>query len=333
MLIYEGGDVCFEKRKRMKQRKEENVIIYLETTIPSVSSCRLVYIPMEQEGIPVRATSSQRTVYNLDQLIQSYSSLDEEQVEIDKKMKRMIVPSVDKLYREPSVFNSFPLPIGFIFQPFVLGSRDCLQVNHSPVRCARCKVIASNISTVESNGNWKCAFCATVSSSPYNNQYINKNKKIDIKEEYGELNANVDTVEFAMDSDNTPSLYSPSSSSRAVLFLIDKSLSSIQFNQIRESLSTILDDPLCEDYYIGLIVFGDVVEIYELEGCVGTADVYSGTHLPSPSDEAYIRRHELFGSDRQVENDDLYSSYLSPLRGHEQHVLDILSTFTTKEEK
>ena len=288
---------------------------------------------MEPEEIPVREKSSQRTVYNLDQLIQSYSSLDEEQAEIDKKMKRMVVPSVDMLYREPSVFNSFPLPIGFIFQPFVLESRDCLQVNHSPVRCARCKAIASNLSEVESNGNWKCAFCTTVSSSSYNNHYINKNKNMNIREEYGELNPNVHTVEFVVDNDKTPSLYSPSSNNRAILFLIDKSLSSTQFNQIRESLSVILEDPLCEEYYIGLIVFGDVVEIYELEGHVGTADVYSGTHLPSPSDEAYIRRHELLGSDRQVENDGLYSSYLSPLRGHEQHVLDILSTFTTKEEK
>lgn len=288
---------------------------------------------MEKEETPVQAKSSQRTVYNLDQLIQSYSSLDEEQAEIDKKMKQMIVPSVDVLYQEPSVFNSFPLPMGFIFQPFVLGSGDCLQVDHSPVRCVRCKAIASNLSEVESNGNWKCAFCSTVSSSSYNNQYININKKMDIREEYRELNANVHTVEFVTDSDKTPSLCSPSSHSRSILFLIDKSLSSTQFNQIRESLSVILEDPLCEDYYIGLIVFGDVVEIYELEGQVGTADVYSGTHLPSPSDEAYIRRHELLGSDRQVENDDLYSSYLSPLRGHEQHVLDILSTFTTKEEK
>lgn len=287
---------------------------------------------MQEELLRSQEKTSQRTVLSIDQLIQAYSSMDEEQEEIEKKANWMIIPSAESLYRESSVFGMFPLPVGFIFQPFAVESGDCLQVHHPPVRCARCKAVASNLSKVEDHGNWRCAFCTTVSSGPYNNQYININRQINLREEFAELNSEVNTVEFTVDGEMDPSLHSPSSNHRAVIFLIDKSLSAEQFQHIRESLSVIFNDPLCEDYSIGFIVFGDVIEIYELEGRVGEADVYSGTHLPSASDEAYIRRHELLGSDRQFDQEDFYSSYLSPLHDHQQHVLDILATFTMKEE-
>ena len=49
--------------------------------------------------------------------------------------------------------------------------------------------------------------------------------------------------------------------------------------------------------------------------------------------EAYIRRHERLGSDRLADSSLKYASYLCPLRGHESHLLELISTFTSKDDK
>ena len=63
--------------------------------------------------------------------------------------------------------------------------------------------------------------------------------------------------------------------------MIDKSLTTKQFLHIQNSLSVVFSSPSLSHYYIGLIVFGEVIEIYELGGQIGEADVYPGSHLPS----------------------------------------------------
>ena len=235
---------------------------------------------MQEETVRSNGIAPHRTVYNVDTLLNAFSSLDEEQQEIGEKKNWMIVPSVECLLSDSTIFNDFPLPIGFIFQPFVALPRGCLRKEQSPIRCDCCEAISSNLSKVESNGNWKCAFCETINASP---EYVDKNKSVDLKSVYPEWNSETTTVEYQTMASDVNALYSPVSETRALLFLIDKSLSASHFVHLRESLDFFLNDTSFSDLYVGLIVFGDVIEIYELEGRVGEADVYSGSHLPSAS--------------------------------------------------
>lgn len=235
---------------------------------------------MREEHVRPSGKAAHRTVYNVDKLLNAYSSLDEEQQEIEKKKNWMIVPSVECLVSDSTIFNDFPLPIGFIFQPFVVETRGCLQKEQHPIRCDHCEAISSNLSEVESNGNWKCAFCKTINSSP---EYVDRNKSLDMRSVHPEWSSESKTVEYLTTSSDVNTLYSPVSEARALLFLLDKSLTASQFEHLQDSLSIILNDCSVSDFYIGLIVFGDVIEIYELEGRVGEADVYSGSHLPSSS--------------------------------------------------
>lgn len=223
----------------------------------------------------------QQSLYNMDSLIDVSSSMDEEQLEIEKKQNCMIVSSVDCLYSDPTLFDSFPLPIGLIVHPFLHNSDSTVHVTSKPVRCENCGVVASKLSEVESNGCWKCTFCSSISSEPYKGEYINKNKQINILECHPELSEDAETVEFGTCSEDENTLYSPTLDTHAIIFVIDKSLTTKQFLHIQNSLSVVFSSPSLSHYYIGLIVFGEVIEIYELGGQIGEADVYPGSHLPS----------------------------------------------------
>lgn len=222
-----------------------------------------------------------QSLYNVDNLINVSSSMDEEQQEMEKKQNCMIVSSIDCLFSDPILFDSFPLPIGIIVHPFSHDSEKALHIETAPVRCANCGVIASNLSDVESNGCWRCTFCSSISSEPYNGEYTIRGKEINIQERYPELSKEADTVEYRNSSQEDNILYSPTLDARAIIFVIDKSLTTKQFLHIQNSLSVVFSSPSLSHYYIGLIVFGDVIEIYELGGQIGEADVYSGSHLPS----------------------------------------------------
>ena len=223
----------------------------------------------------------QQSLYNMDSLIDVSSSMDEEHLEIEKKQNCMIVSSVDCLYSDPTLFDSFPLPIGLIVHPFLHNSDSTIHIKSKPVRCENCGVVASKLSEVESNGCWKCTFCSSISSEPYKGEYINKNKQINILECYPELSEDAETVEFGTCSEDENTLYSPTLDTHAIIFVIDKSLTTKQFLHIQNSLSVVFSSPSLSHYYIGLIVFGEVIEIYELGGQIGEADVYPGSHLPS----------------------------------------------------
>ena len=222
-----------------------------------------------------------QSLYNVDNLINVSSSMDEEQQEMEKKQNCMIVSSIDCLFSDPILFDSFPLPIGVIVHPFSHDSEKALHIETAPVRCTNCGAIASNLSDVESNGCWRCTFCSSISSEPYNGEYTIGGKEINIQERYPELSKEADTVEYRNTLQEDNILYSPTLDTRAIIFVIDKSLTTKQFLHIQNSLSVVFSSPSFSHYYIGLIVFGDVIEIYELGGQIGEADVYSGSHLPS----------------------------------------------------
>ena len=93
---------------------------------------------MKEESVWSNGKAPHRTVYNVDSLLNAFSSLDEEQQEIGEKKNRMIVPSVECLLSDSTIFNDFPLPVGFIFQPFVVLPRGCLRKEQHPIRCDRC---------------------------------------------------------------------------------------------------------------------------------------------------------------------------------------------------
>ena len=219
--------------------------------------------------------------YNMDSLLSVYSTMDEEQREIEKKQKNMIVPSINFLYNDSSIFDHFPLPIGVMIQPFEYNSLQMLRIDQEPVRCEYCDAIASYISEFETNGSWRCSFCKTKSTTPYNNEVFDRNKRLESTEEYRELSKNSGTVEYLNGMGEFNYEYTARSDIKAVIFLIDKSLSSRHIRNIQESLSIILRNPSFSNYYIGLIVFGEVIEIYEMGGPIGEADVFSASQLPT----------------------------------------------------
>lgn len=219
--------------------------------------------------------------YNMDSLLSVYSTMDEEQQDLEKKQNQMIVCSVNCLYNDSTIFNSFPLPIGLIVQPFLFDSLCTLRIDQEPVRCEFCHAIASYISEFETNGSWRCSFCKTKSSIPYNNEVFEKNKQLNSTEQYRELSKNAATVEYLNGVMDYEVEFAANADIKAVIFLIDKSLSSAHIKNIQESLSIILKNASFSNYYIGLIVFGDVIEIYEMSGEMGEADVFSSTQMPT----------------------------------------------------
>lgn len=241
-----------------------------------------IYMMQEEANRP-STQPAQHTVPNVDTLINAYSSLDEEQQEIDKWKGRMILPSVKSLYANPSIFSDFPLPVGFLIQPFASEKESLLKVEQKPIRCEKCGAVASYLSEIDEDGNWVCCFCKERSSIPYGGESAVKTSSAEVKSIYKELDSKWSSVEYVSVPEDRSALYSPVTENRAILFLIDKSLSPHQFRQIRDALSVFLFDPALSNYYMGLIVFGEVIEIYEMEGSIGAADVFSGTQLPSPS--------------------------------------------------
>lgn len=227
----------------------------------------------------------------MDSLLSVYSSMDEEQRELEEKQRNMIVSSVSYLFNDSSIFNNFPLPIGFVVQPCNYSDERLLRIDQEPVRCEFCNAIASYISEFETNGNWKCSFCKTKSSTPYNNETFDKTNRLESTKDYKELSRNSDTVEYLNGMGDYDAEYTARADIKAVIFLIDKSLSSTHFENLQESISIILKNPSLSNYYIGLIVFGEVIEIYEMGGTVGEADVFSATQLPTefvpPGTNAY----------------------------------------------
>ena len=83
---------------------------------------------MQKEVSRSNMQPAQQIVPNVDTLISAYSSLDEEQQEIDQMKGRMIIPSVESLYADPSIFSDFPLPVGFLIQPFVSERESLVRV-------------------------------------------------------------------------------------------------------------------------------------------------------------------------------------------------------------
>ena len=196
---------------------------------------------------------------------------------------RMIIPSVESLYADPSFFSDFPLPVGFLVQPFASEKESLVKVERKPIRCEKCGAVASFLSEIDEEGKWVCCFCDKRSSIPYGGENAVKTSSTDVRSLYQELDPKWTSVEYVSIPDDRSVLYSPVTENRAILFLVDKSLSPNQFQQIRDALSVFLFDPSLSNYYMGLIVFGEVIEIYEMEGSIGAADVFSGTQLPSPS--------------------------------------------------
>lgn len=236
---------------------------------------------MEQVGKKPSNKAMLQGEYYMDSLLSVYSTMDEEQRELEKKQKNMIVSSTTYLYNDSSIFNHFPLPIGLIIQPFEYDSLSMLRIDQEPVRCENCNAIASYFSEFETNGSWRCSFCKTKSSNPYNNETFGKNNRLESTDQYRELSKNSDTVEYLNGMGEFDYEYTARSDLKAVIFLIDKSLNSSHFRNIQESLAIVLRNPSLKNYYIGLIVFGDVIEIYEMGGQVGEADVFSASQLPT----------------------------------------------------
>lgn len=246
---------------------------------------------MQKEASRSNMQPTQQIVPNVDTLISAYSSLDEEQQEIDKMKGRMIIPSVESLYADPSIFSDFPLPVGFLVQPFASERESLLKVERRPIRCEKCGAVASFLSEIDEEGKWVCCFCNERSSIPYGGESAVKTSSTDMRSLYQELDPKWTSVEYVSVPDDRSALYSPVTENRAILFLIDKSLSPNQFQQIRDALSVFLFDPALSNYYMGLVIFGEVIEIYEMEGSIGAADVFSGTQLPSPSVSPFPLSH------------------------------------------
>ena len=205
----------------------------------------------------------------------------DEYQELENRPRKMIVSSVNYLYNDSSIFDHFPMPIGLVIQPFEYDSYSTLRIDQEPVRCENCNAIASYISEFETNGNWKCSFCKTKSSIPYNNVSFDRNNRFGDAQEYSELSKNAKTVEYLNGTGCFDFEYTARADLKAVIFLIDKSLSSEHFKNIQQSLSIILNNDSLSNYYIGLIVFGDVIEIYEMGGTIGEADIFSASQLPT----------------------------------------------------
>ena len=70
---------------------------------------------------------------------------------------RMIIPSVESLYADPSIFSDFPLPVGFLIQPFVSERESLVRVERKPIRCGKCGAVASFLSEIYFEG--KRVFC------------------------------------------------------------------------------------------------------------------------------------------------------------------------------
>ena len=121
---------------------------------------------MQKEVSRSNMQPAQQIVPNVDTLISAYSSLDEEQQEIDQMKGRMIIPSVESLYADPSIFSDFPLPVGFLIQPFVSERESLVRVERKPIRCGKCGAIASFLSEIDEEGKWVCCFCKERSSIP-----------------------------------------------------------------------------------------------------------------------------------------------------------------------
>ena len=219
--------------------------------------------------------------YNMDDLLHVYSTMSDEHQELENRPKKMIVSSVNYLYNDSSIFDHFPMPIGLVIQPFEYDSFSTLRIDQEPVRCENCNAIASYISEFETNGNWKCSFCKAKSSIPYNNVSLGKTNRSEEIQDYCELSKNAETVEYLNGTGCFDFEYTARADLKAVIFLIDKSLSSEHFKNIQQSLSIILNNDSLSNYYIGLIVFGDVIEIYEMGGNIGEADIFSASQLPT----------------------------------------------------
>ena len=77
---------------------------------------------MDENGNQSNKKTMLQGWYNMDSFLSVYSSMDEDQQEIERKQQQMIVSSVNYLYNDSSIFNNFPLPIGVIIQPFEYDS-------------------------------------------------------------------------------------------------------------------------------------------------------------------------------------------------------------------
>lgn len=225
--------------------------------------------------------ATQQAAYNMDRAINAISSLDDEQSELEREEANMVISSFDVLYSDSSIFNDFPLPLGVMVQPFSMDSSRICQVDTEPIRCNHCGAIVSSASEVGDDGYWKCAFCETMSSFSYGSGEAVAGKKNEVLSAHPELLREGETREYCGGTTDANVLYSPAADTKALIFIIDKSLTTAQFKHIQESLSVVLGNLSLSHYYVGLIVYSDIIEIYELGGTVGEADVFPGNRMPS----------------------------------------------------
>lgn len=223
-----------------------------------------------------------QTLYNIDSVLNSISSLDDEEAELEKEENNMIITSFDTLYSDSSIFNDFPIPLGVIVQPFSTNPKLLRRVDGDPIRCDHCGAVVSSADEIGDNGYWKCSFCQTLSSFSYGNGESVVGKRNELLELRPELAMDGERIEYSPSATDVNVLYSPSTDAKALIFVIDKSLTTTQFKHIQDSLSVVLSSPNLSHYYVGLIVYSETIEIYEFGGSVGEADVFPGNRMPSP---------------------------------------------------
>ena len=232
---------------------------------------------MDEGDASHRKKPVQHSLYNMDNLISAYSSMDEELQGVEEQQHQMIIPNFRSFCVDTSLYDTFPLPIGLVVQPFVKDPLHTSRLHCQALRCDSCGAVFDQSDCLSEEELLKCAFCGTVSNYSCRDHPLFTNN---LEQESYHEESSPRIYEYVEKEEGTSVLYSPSSSTTALLFIIDKSLSGEQFQHIQESLEIVLNDLPIENCYTGLIVYGEVIEIYEFGGPLGEADVFSGSHLP-----------------------------------------------------
>ncbi|KAK8789930.1 hypothetical protein WA158_006710 [Blastocystis sp. Blastoise] len=273
---------------------------------------------------PIQKNTVSSQEMDPDVLLSAYTTPEVIELETDRFLSNPITPSFSTLTVQEEILSNCPYPVGCILQPFHETTKRFPLIKENPHRCLNCGVIMTKLNQHQINQNeCKCIICGNITRgsniTEYTESILEPLTELSLDSTTlgtNESNNNQDLLTYSnycfVDNENIsshPELLSSSSSSsssKALLFIIDKHLFHEDIQRLLSSLEIVLNQ-VDDTISIGLLSYGDCIEIYELgNSSLCSADTYRGDRVPQQDDISRILFHEKDPAET-------YSSYIPPL--------------------
>lgn len=195
-------------------------------------------------------------------------------------------------------FNNLPTskigsaPIGCIYSP-LKQLQDEQYCEYGPVLCSNCNAIMNPFCEVDFvNKRWKCSICGQSSSLPSSYHRITSEL---LQKELIKDYSTMDYGDNQCLEDNHK---------KVVVFLIDLCASEKEFNELKKIVSNLLNI-LDNDYYVGLITFGNGVYVNQLcidefqrsfgfggSRCYSTEEIQNFLDISSKNNKIFMKKKD-----------------------------------------